>query len=1461
MAVTQDSFTGNGTKTDYDFTFPYLKQSEVKASLDGTATTNFRFLTATKIQFVNNTTANTPTAPASGVKIKIFRETDTSSLAATFYAGSAIKSEDLNDNFTQNIYATQEVSERYLSNLGGTMVGDLQLGEDVIIKWEGATDNDFETTLTVADPTADRTITLPDETGTVITSAGTDVIDSAHYVAGSIDNEHLAANSVDSDQYVDGSIDLIHMSANSVDSDQYVDGSIDHVHLSNDCIDGDNIQDDVINSEHIAAGAVDLEHMSANSVDSDQYVDGSIDSAHIGNDQIDSQHYAAGSIDLEHMSANSVDSDQYVDGSIDLVHMSANSVDSDQYVDGSIDHVHLSNDCIDGDNIQDDVINSEHIAAGAVDLEHMSANSVDSDQYVDGSIDRVHLSADIIDATKIEDDAVTTDHIQDAELVTLAGMPSNTASVLADSTALTATTAELNILDNKSFRASGDGALTTTSDTEIPSSKVVANHVAAQLGTVGGFTTIATEVAFPATASQPAAGVIISISDAAGVVVNGSGVSTTGRSTDGTPATVTINSFPSSLNGETLASGVGLLVTSTGSGNTYTYHKLLAAESDVKQLSDDINDFNARYRVASSAPGSNNDAGDMYFDTTANKMKVYNGTTNAWDDVASVGNFYINTISSSSGTGGGSATFNGSAYRFTLSNPPTMAQQLVVSVNGVIQKPNAGSSQPSEGFAISGNDIIFSAAPASGADYFIITQGSSVSIGTPSDNTVSTAKIQNLAVNNDKIANDTIAEVKLDIHNAPATDKYLKYTSNGMEWADGASEGTDVKSTGESGTTKFLRVDGDGTSSWQVPPDTVYTHPNHSGEVTSSADGAQTIASNVVDEDNLKISNAGSDGQYLQKQSGNTGGLTWATVDLTNLNASNLTSGTIPNARFPSVLPAISGVNLTNLPPSGGSFTATASGSITAGKPVVVNTSGQVEQVVRNVTHKSTPDTETLGTTNRWYPYNYNSGERNNGSQYHTRMIWVEEKQKLVMVWEKYRSGQTSSYNQSYINSATIGTDGTATWDLNGGTGTTNTTAIGNTGSWNRRPFLAYDATADRIVVAYGRGNQREPYTVVLTPDWTGGTWPSSGGLEQGSSIGNYAIIGFEHDKQHNKFVIYYRGPSDHLYCKVGEMNANKNGITWGSAVQLTNFYCGYFAWLWHPRDGSNGRHYCFVGTNGSGYPLKYIVHNVSSSSNTTTVQNSTSGTTISSSGYWHVNGGKGCSADEWTDGTNYKIGLTIGQQQNGEQQRLIIGTANTTSISFGSSIQTYNQSSSTGMNDTYFQYVQYHGCYWDSIAEKLVTYKSRKNNSTSHYVDYQMWSISGNTPSKFNNNAAKYIGGNAGPASNIAQALYIQSKNWGIQAGMATDSGHNLWFGHSIQNSSFTTNLNANNFAGISSANYSNGSTATIHVVGKVNENQSGLAAGSKYYVIDNGTLSTTAGNPSVDAGLALSSTKLLIK
>ena len=68
------------------------------------------------------------------------------------------------------------------------------------------------------------------------------------------------------------------------------------------------------------------------------------------------------------------------------------------------------------------------------------------------------------------------------------------------------------------------------------------------------------------------------------------------------------------------------------------------------------------------------------------------------------------------------------------------ANTLLVSVNGVIQKPNTGTSTPSSGFAISGSTIKF-AANISAAPDFILYQESG-GIGEPSDETVSEAKLQ-----------------------------------------------------------------------------------------------------------------------------------------------------------------------------------------------------------------------------------------------------------------------------------------------------------------------------------------------------------------------------------------------------------------------------------------------------------------------------------------------------------------------------------------------------------------------------------------------------------------------------------------------------------------------------------------------------------------------------------------------
>ena len=113
MAVTQNTYTGNGSTVLYSFTFPYLETTDVKVTVNGVITTAYTFANATTIQF--------NTAPLANTAIRIYRDTDDASLAATFFSGSAIRAQDLNDDFTQNLYSTQEVKARYLDRQSGEM--------------------------------------------------------------------------------------------------------------------------------------------------------------------------------------------------------------------------------------------------------------------------------------------------------------------------------------------------------------------------------------------------------------------------------------------------------------------------------------------------------------------------------------------------------------------------------------------------------------------------------------------------------------------------------------------------------------------------------------------------------------------------------------------------------------------------------------------------------------------------------------------------------------------------------------------------------------------------------------------------------------------------------------------------------------------------------------------------------------------------------------------------------------------------------------------------------------------------------------------------------------------------------------------------------------------------------------------------------------------------------------------
>ena len=113
----------------YSIPFEYLDRADVKVSVNGVDTTDAA--STHTFTFANDTQISLSPNDASGINangVRIYRETNTDQLDVTFFPGSAIRAADLNKNFEQNNFATQEVKERFLDRTGGEMEGTLDMG-------------------------------------------------------------------------------------------------------------------------------------------------------------------------------------------------------------------------------------------------------------------------------------------------------------------------------------------------------------------------------------------------------------------------------------------------------------------------------------------------------------------------------------------------------------------------------------------------------------------------------------------------------------------------------------------------------------------------------------------------------------------------------------------------------------------------------------------------------------------------------------------------------------------------------------------------------------------------------------------------------------------------------------------------------------------------------------------------------------------------------------------------------------------------------------------------------------------------------------------------------------------------------------------------------------------------------------------------------------------------------------
>ena len=379
-------------------------------------------------------------------------------------------------------------------------------------------------------------------------------------------------------------------------------------------------------------------------------------------------------------------------------------IGSGNFADGSVTTAKIANDAVNNDKIADNAVQSAQLNAnavteakinsGAVTNSKIGADAVNGSKIADDSIDSEHLVDGSIDTAHISDNAVTMAKISDATIVTNSEQSGHTPD---DNTFYTTSAANTRFLNKDTSELINSGQTWSASDDFIATTAAIDARVIDLVDDVGGFVPIANETSFPNTNPDVNNGVgtIVSVEALSqAYTANGSGVVSIPNGTVGN-STVTLNGCGANT---VLASGFGILVESTTTQHTYNFHRLvpkatevstvaakstqigllgtsdavsdmntlgtsqtvsdmntLAAISGLNTLASNsanvttaannlssINNFAEVYRISSSAPTSSLNVGDLYFDTTANELKVYK----------------------SSGWAAAGSTVNGTAARF-----------------------------------------------------------------------------------------------------------------------------------------------------------------------------------------------------------------------------------------------------------------------------------------------------------------------------------------------------------------------------------------------------------------------------------------------------------------------------------------------------------------------------------------------------------------------------------------------------------------------------------------------------------------------------------------------------------------------------------------------------------------------------------------------------------------------------
>ena len=479
---------------------------------------------------------------------------------------------------------------------------------------------------------------------------------------------------------------------------------------------------------------------------------------------------------------------------------------------------------------------------------------------------------------------------------------------------------------------------------------------------------------------------------------------------------------------------------------------------------------------------------------------------------------------------------------------------------------------------------------------------------------------------------------------------------------------------------------------------------------------------------------------------------------------------------------------------------ATASGTLPNGKPVIVNSDGTVSLVAQSTNNVSQAIGSEVVYESAYSLYN--------------SAVFDSSTNKIVVA---YRDVGNSNYG-----AAVVGTINPANNSISFGT-----PVVFNSGTAD--PVEAtFDSNSNKVVVFYGR------------PGVSGGT--AKVGTVSGTTISFGSAVVFNAQatgeisaafaKPLAKIIVIYRDSNNTGRSVVGTVSGTT--ISFGNE---TNFNAALTFNLAATFEGN-------------WYKGIAAFRDVSDSNKGKVCVGAVSGTTISWGSEFIFNSALTLSIRATyvqipTQGL-YKVVIAYKNGGSSNYGTVIVGTVSANSISFGSAV-VFNSSTTDPINIGF-----------DSNVNKVVLAYTDGGDSNKGKILVGTPSgttISFGSPVIFNSGATStqsYIGSVVYDTSNRRVAVtYDDAGN--------SNYGTSVVFCNAFQET--LNNLTTENYIGMTPSAYPSGASAEIDTKGAINTEQSGLTAGQSYFVQVNGTITTTAGNPSVLAGTAVSATKLIVK